>query len=492
MGKMTNNKILRILGWMGLLATALVLVLTFRTSAVAATAQHYTELEFPPLKEVQLPKYERYQLDNGMVVYLMEDHELPLVSGSVTIRTGSRLESPEKIGLASLTGTVMRSGGTKQHPPDELNQMLEQRAAIVETAINNSSGGASFDVLSEDLEVVFDLFAEVLRDPAFPLDKLELAKTQIRGGIARRNDSPRDIASREFNKLLYGESSPYARTVEYENLDNIDLADVVKFYDKYFRPDQMILGVVGDFEPQKMKKLIQQEFGDWQSFSPQREQLIPSASQKYQGGIFLVDQPQLTQSNVLIGHLGDQLNNPDYPVLSVLNGVLNGFGGRLFNELRSRQALAYSVYGVWSPRYDYPGLFIAGGQTRSETTVPFIQSLLSEIEQLRTKAITAAELSYAKESILNSFVFNFQDPSQTLSRLIRYEYFGYPENFIFQYQRGVKATTIKDVQRVAQEYLKPEQIVTLVVGNSQDIQPPLTSLGSEVKTVDISIPEPKT
>ena len=139
-----------------------------------------------------------------------------------------------------------------------------------------------------------------------------------------------------------------------------------------------------------------------------------------------------------------------------MNGVLNGFGGRLHNEIRSRQGLAYSVYGVWQGGYDYPGVFVAGGQTRSDTTTQFIKSLKEEIERLRTQPITEAELNYAKDSILNSFVFKFQTPSQTLSRMMTYEYYGYPQDFIFDYQQGVKNTQIDDILKVAQEYLHPD------------------------------------
>jgi zinc protease len=477
--------------WLGLILISIALVFVLRLPAIAQTPRHYTELKFPSASEIKIPQYERYQLDNGMVVYLMEDHQLPLVSGSALIRTGSRLEFSEKVGLAGITGEVMRTGGTQQHPADELNEILEQRAAIVETGINTTSGTASFNALSEDVEMVFNLLAEVIRYPAFAPDKLELAKTQQRGAIARRNDNPKDIASREFQKLIYGASSPYARTVEYATLDNISREDVVSFYQANIRPNGMILGIVGDFKPTQMKALIEKAFGDWQLPTPKSKFSLPSASQKYQNGLFLVDRPQLTQSNILLGHLGGEFKSPDYPSLSVLNAVLNGFGGRLFNELRSRQGLAYTVYGFWSPEYDYPGVFIAGGQTKSETTVPFVQSLLSEIKRVRTAPITDKELAYAKDSILNSFVFNFENPSQTLSRLMRYEYFGYPDDFIFQYQRGVQATTIKDVRRAAQKYLQPDRIVTLVVGNAQAMQPPLSSLGTAVKTVDISIPEPK-
>lgn len=471
----------------------LVLVLlAFIRPGVAQTPKHYTDLTFPPLPDITLPAYERFQLANGMVVYLMEDHELPLVSGTALIRTGDRFEPANEVGLASLMATVMRTGGTQKRSGDEINQFLEQRAASIETGMSDDSASAGFNALSEDLESVFNLFAEILREPAFPEAKINLAKTQQKGGIARRNDDPNGIASREFSKLLYGSDSPYARTVEYATLDNIERADLIQFYQRFYAPQNTLLGIVGDFDRTKMRQLVETAFGNWQS-SPLAQQPLPTVTQAKTGGVFAVDQPQLTQSSVLIGHLGGQFSSPDYPALSVMNGVLNGFGGRLFNEVRSRQGLAYSVYASWRPGYDYPGVFIAGGQTRSDATVGFIKSILSEIDKIRTQPISDAELAYAKDTVLNSFIFNFQDPAQTLSRLMRYEYFGYPQDFIFQYQKEVEKTTIADVLRVAKTYLKPDQLVTLVVGNSSQIQPPLTSLSANTKVtaIDVTIPPPK-
>lgn len=474
-----------------LLTTFAFLLLTLNFASVAQGARHYTELNFPPLPEIKIPKYTRYVMDNGLVVYLMENHELPLVSGTAVFHTGDRLEPSEKVGLAELTGSVMRTGGTKQHSPDELNQLLEQRAASVESGIGTAEGSASFSALTEDTDMVLSLFAEVIREPVFAQDKLDLAKTKLRGGIARRNDSPNSIASREFEKLVYGSTSPYGRIVEYATLDNIKREDLVGFYQKYFHPNNMILGLEGDFDTQAMRELIQKKFGDWKPDGQLKKPELPSVQAAHQGGIFFINQPQLTQSSVLLGHLGGQRNSPDYAPLSVLNGVLNGFGGRLFNEVRSRQGLAYSVYGYWNAQYDYPGVFLAGGQTRSQATVPFIQGVLNEIKRIRTEPVTPAELAYAKDSTLNSFIFNFQDPAQTLSRLIRYEYYGYPSDFIFRLRRGVEATTAEDVQRVAKKYLQPDNIVTLVVGNAATIQPPLTSLSTNVTSVDITIPGPK-
>ncbi|MEA5553602.1 pitrilysin family protein [Anabaena cylindrica UHCC 0172] len=475
--------------WRFISVLVIALLLTFNFSRVAtAAAKHYTDLQFAPLPEVKLPKYERFVLDNGLIVYLMEDHDLPLVSGNILVKTGSRWETGDKVGLGEIFGSVMRTGGTLKHSADELNEILEQKAAAVETDISETSGSASFDSLTEDVETVFGLFAEVLREPAFAQEKLDLVKSQAQGGIARRNDNPSEIASREFKKLIYGQDSPYARTVEYATLAKISREDLLKFYQEYFHPNKMILGIVGDFNSTKMRSLIQSKLGDWKSDSQIATTQLPQVSPANLGGVFMVNQPQLTQSNILMGHLGGKFDSPDYPALNVMNGVLNGFGGRLFNEVRSRQGLAYSVYGSWSPRFDYPGMFIAGGQTRSDATVQFIKALQAEIQRLQTQKVTAKELNYAKESTLNSFVFNFQDPSQTLSRLMRYEYYGYPADFLFTYQKGITATTTTDVQRVAKKYLKPENLVTLVVGNQTAIQPPLTQLAATVTPIDITIP----
>ena len=464
------------------------LLLNLNFSWAITTAKHYNELKFPPLSTIKLPKYERYILENGLVVYLMEDHELPLVTGTAMIRTGSRWEQGEKAGLASLVGSTLRSGGTQKHSANELNEILEQRAASVETDMGETAASASFEALSEDIEMAFGLFTEVLREPAFAPEKLDLEKTQIRGAIARRNDNPNSIASRELRKLIYGKNSPYARTVEYATLDKISRDDLLKFYQQYFHPNNIILGIVGDFNPQKMRSLIQAKFGDWKPNSDLAKIPLPQVTQANLGGVYFVNQPQLTQSSVLIGHLGGQFYNPDYPALDVMNDILNGFGGRLFNELRSRQGLAYSVYGIWNPRFDYPGTFVAGGQTRTETTVQFIKSLETEIKRLQTQTVTTKELNRAKDSTLNSFVFNFQDPSQTLSRLMRYEYYGYPADFLFRYQKAINSTTVADVKRVAGKYLKPENLVTLVVGNQKSMKSPLTNLAAKMTTIDITIP----
>ncbi len=477
---------------LALLGAGLGLLLGWPAPANALTPRHFDELSFPDLPAVQVPEFERYQLPNGLVVYLMEDHELPLVSGSATFRTGARFEPAAQVGLAGITGEAMRLGGTVNLDSDALNEALEDRAASIETSFDIAAGSASFNALAEDTEDILDLFADVIQQPAFAQDKIDFLKRQTSGGIARRNDDPDDIASREFRKRVYGVDSPYARSVEYATLAAIDRQDVVNFYQASVRPERTILGIVGDFDRTTMKRLIDQYFGPWQGTGEALAvEPLPEVAQA-EVGVFAVEQPQITQSSVQIGHLGGMANYPDHAALSVMNEVMNGFSGRLFNEVRSRQGLAYSVYAFWAPRFDYPGLFVGGGQTRTETTVPFVQSVKAEINRIRQEPITAAELTKAQDSVLNSFVFNFQSPSQALSRLIRDEYYGYPADFIFQFQAQVKATTVQDVLTAAQARLDPEKLVILVVGNQAGISPALSTLApnGQVTPIDITIPPP--
>ncbi|MTF39813.1 M16 family metallopeptidase [Cyanobacterium aponinum] len=481
------KKLGKIWQWLGFTFITIAIVITTHHVAFAdVTPSTYRDLQFPSLAEIKLPEYERYQLDNGMVIYLIEDHRLPLISGNAVIRTGSRFDPPSQVGLAELTGSLIRLGGTANYSPEQLNSILEQKAAAIESSIDETMGSVSFSSLSYDLDTIFPLFAEVIQSPAFDSQQLEVLKTQAKGAIARRNDDPGNIASREFKKLVYGENNPYARTIEYNTLDNIQQSDIKNFHSKYVRPEGIILGIVGDFDSSQIKEKIAQYFGNWQGNSQVKPTFDTITSkQEKSKGIFIADQPQLTQSNILLGHLAGKLNDPNYPTLSVMNGVLNGFGGRLHNEIRSRQGLAYSVYGVWQGAYDYPGLFVAGGQTKTDTTTQFIKTMKEEIEKLRTQPITEAELNYAKDSILNSFVFKFQNPSQTLSRMMTYEYYDYPQNFIFDYQQGVKNTQIDDVLNVAQEYLHPDKIVTLVLGNEEEIKQELQTLGQNIKQIEI-------
>jgi zinc protease len=453
------------------------------------TVPSYKSLKFGPAPEVKIPEIPSFTLSNGMKVYLLENHELPLVGGFALVRTGNLFDPKDKIGLAELTGTVMRSGGTKSKTGEQLDEQLENIAASVETGIGESSGRVSFNALKENTDQVLAVFQDVLMNPEFRQDKLDLAKSQIRSSISRRNDDPGSILGRSFPEIVYGRDNPYGWRMEYEHIDNIKRDDLIAFYKRYFFPSNIILAVQGDFKTAEMRAKLEKTFDGWTA----RQQPVPDfppVAAKPAPGVYLAPKQDVTQTSFAFGHLGGELRDPNFPALSVMSNILGGsFSGRLFKNVRTKLGLAYSVSGGWGATYDHPGLFEVSGSTKSSSTVDTIQASLNEVNKMRSSEVTDQELDTAKQSVLNSFVFFFDSPSKTLGRVVTYEYYGYPKDFIFQYQKGVQAVTKADVLRVAKQYLKPENISIVAVGKPSDFGKPLTTLGP-VKEIDLSIPEP--
>lgn len=462
-------------------------VLTVFVHQGALAQTHYKDLKYPPLNEIKVPPVERVVLANGMILYLVEDHELPLINLSARIGAGSIDEPADKIGLAGITGDVMRTGGTKSKSGDEIDEELESIAASVETGIGETSGFASMSVLKENVDTGLSILADLLMNPAFPQEKIDLQKVQERSGISRRNDDVNGIAFREFDKLIYGAQSVYARHSEYATIDAVTRDDLVAFHKKYFHPNNVMLGIWGDFKTKEMIKKIDAAFKRWPKGVFKRPQTQP-VPYNFDYSVNFVRKEDVNQSTILLGHIGGLMNNPDYFALQVMNDILSGgFSSRLFRHVRSDQGLAYAVFGAYSANFDYPGTFYGGCMTKSETTVKAVRSLLHEIEMIRKEEVTDEELALAKESFLNSFVFNFDTRSEIVNRLMTYEYYGYPKDFLEQTKANIEKVTKAEVLRVAQKYLQPDKVRILVVGKDKDFDEPLTVLGN-VSAIDITIP----
>jgi len=450
------------------------------------------ELSFPELPDFEVPEPTRLELDNGMVVFLLEDHELPQVNATARINAGSVYEPAEKRGLASVTGQVMRTGGTASMPSDSVNVVLENRGATVETSIGETSGSAFMSALAEDVDAVLPVFAEVLREPAFAEEKVQQAKSQQRSAITRRNDNARQIASREFDKVLYGEDSPYARTPELYTVDRIERQGLVDFHEQYVHPENIILSVWGDFDAADMEKMIRDAFGDWTVPDAAEVPSPPEPEAERASSVNFVQKSDVSQSTIYMGHVGEiTREHPDYASVTVMNEVLSGgFSGRLFQNVRRDQGLAYSVFGNYSAGYAQPGRFFAGVFSKSPSTVEATQAVMTEVQRMQEEAPTSEELSLAKDSYLNSFVFNFDTEREILSRLMTYDHHDYPSDFLQQTRNAIEEVTADDVLSVAQEYLYPGQSHVMVVGNREDFSQDLSVLAEDgaVNEIDVSIP----
>lgn len=456
---------------------------------VSAQVQRVEELKFPPLAEVEIAQPSIVELDNGLTIMLLEDRELPLVNVSARIHTGSRLEPADRVGLASLAGTVMRSGGTKAMSGDDLDDFLESRAAHVETSIGEDAGQASMSCLTEDFEDVLKVFADVLRAPAFAEEKLAIAKNQMMASIARQNDNPDEILRREFREIVYGEDSPYARTETYATVQAISRQDLIDWHATYYHPNRIVLGLVGDFNADRALRLVKRYFGDWKRGVPP-EPADVFYRKENPVKVFYVEKNDMTQSNIMMGYLGVLRKNPDYHAIVVMNQVLSGgFGSRLFSNVRSKKGLAYSVHGGVGFDWDHPGVASMFMTTKTETTGEGIEALLEETKRMVTDPPTDDEVAKAKAGILNSFVFNVDSREEILGQQLTYQYYNYPLDWLTRYRTGVERVTTDEVRKAAEKYLHPDRFSILVVGPSQAREELPDDHGAIVQR-DISIPQP--
>ena len=466
-----------------------------------ASAQEYsiqtadydvTELTYPDLPDFEVPEPERVELENGMTIFLLEDSELPQVNATARIGVGSVYEPAEKRGLASITGTVMRTGGTESMAPDSLNTVLENIGATVETNIGETSGSAYMSTLADHVDTVLPIFAEVLRQPAFAEDRVQQAKSRVKSGISRRNDNASSIVRRVFDKTLYGEDSPYARTPELYTVDRVQRQDLVDFHDQYVHPNNVILSVWGDFDADQMEQTLREQFGGWEAPADFEPPTPPEPDAERAHSVNFVQKSDVNQSKIRMGHPGELTRrSDDYASVQMMNEVLSGgFSGRLFQEVRREKGLAYSVNGAYTAGYNRPGRFYAGVASQSASTVEATNAVMTEVERMREEPPTQEELGLAKDSYLNSFVFNFDSEREILSRRATYEYYGYSADFLQQTRDAIEEVTPDDVLSAAQTYLHPGDSHVLVVGNGNQFSEDLSTLSQDgaVDTLDISIP----
>ena len=442
----------------------------------------------PPLPPFNPPEPKRIALPNGMVIFLQEDHELPLIDGLARIRGGSINVPADKTGMVDIYGEVWRTGGSKTQTGDQMDDFLEIRAAKVETSGGADSTTIGWSCLKPDFNDVFKVFVDLLRNPEFRPEKLDIAKQGAFDAISRRNDDISSIAHREAAKLAYGPENPYARVPEYTTVAAVTREDLIGWHDKYVQPNNIILGVVGDFDSAAMEATLRQAFESWPKGPAFERQKLEFQTAK--SGYYVINKADVNQSSIQMIGLGTTRRNPDYYAIEVFNEAFGGgFSSRLFGDIRTRRGLAYAVGGGIGTAFDHPGVLRLAMGTKSQSTVESIQALDQEIADLKTRPISDEEIKRAKDSILNSFIFNFDTPEKVLRERMAYEFYGYPLDFLEKFRTGVEKVTAADVNRVAAEFLHPNSMPVLVVGNTGEFDKPLSTLGP-VNNIDIAIPPP--
>jgi zinc protease len=458
-----------------------------------ASAQGKTvvdRLTYLKLNDIPVPTVVRQTLPNGMKLLLVEDHEFPVVGLEAFVRGGMLAEPAGKAGLSELVGDVLRSGGTQTMTGDAMDERLDRLGASLGSSGDVDAVRVSGRSLTEHLDAVLPLFGEMVRRPAFAADKVALAKRRLASAISRRNDDPQEVAGREFLKLLYGKGSPYARQLEYADLDNVTRDDLVSYHARTFRPDATTIAVFGDFKTEDMKKRLAQLFADWTGEGA-LPTYRPPAPPTARGSVNYVEKKDVEQTFLFLGHPGLRYDDPDYPAVRVMADLLGGgFASRIFKKVRTEMGLAYGAGGYIVPEYDHLGFFIFYTSTKPSTTAVALRAILDEVKRIREAPVTDEELTYAKSAYLNTYAFDFDSREKVIRRLLTYDFYGYPPEFNTGLRNAVEKVTKEDVLRVARQHLQPDLLSIVAVGIDEQFDKPLDTFGP-VTVIDITIPEPK-
>lgn len=428
-------------------------------------------LEFPEL-QYEVPDRDQFRavLDNGVALYAAEDRLLPLVAIQVFFKGGAYLEPQGMEGLASLTGTVWRTGGAGDLTAEEFDEELDFLAANLSTGIGGVTGSVSLNLLSKDLERGLQLLMDVLLRPRFQESRLETARTNLLSEMRQRNDSTAGIESREWNRLIYGDDYWINRHSTQTSVRSIDRDDLVRFQQRLIDPATMVVAAAGDFHREELIELLNETIGRLETGSEPIPP-VPQPSHRSEPGVYLVDKPDVNQGRVSIGHLGAMRPLEDEFDIRVANDILggSGFTSRITSRVRSDEGLAYTAGSAFGIGQEYPGTFRSLFQSRSEACARAAELTVELIRGMHAEGVTDEELRTSKNSQIETLPNNFQTMIQTVSLFARDELAGRPPDYWAAFRDNVRAVSVESAHQAFRRHINPERLVILVVGNIEEI-----------------------
>jgi zinc protease len=423
-----------------------------------------------------VPPADKYahRLSNGIEVYVVEDHTFPLVDLSITLRQGSYLERADEIGLAGLTGSLLRTGGTERLAPDAFDEEVEFLAASISATGGDASASASLRCITPVLDQSLALFFEMLETPRFDADRLAIQKANLLEAMRQRNDDAGDILEREWSWLLFGRDFYASRRMTKATLDKISRDDIVSFHRKYWRPENMIVSVSGDVDTSAILKKLESSLSAWPAGGANNQWPPPQPSFAPKPGVYYVDK-DIPQGKVVLGHLVPRWTDwksPDRAAIQLMDQILGGgtFTSRLVKRIRSDEGLAYDAGSDFGFDALSPGTFTITFQSKSSTVALASKIALEEMHRIQDEPVSPEELAVARASLIETFPQRFQSAQQIASVYAYDSFIGRSHDYWQKWRDGVEAVTAADIQRVARKYLKPDQVVFLVVGKWDEIE----------------------
>lgn len=422
-------------------------------------------IEAAPAGSALSPK--RVVTENGMTVIIQEAHSIPVVNVHVIIKAGAVRDPDGKAGLANLTAELLEEGTATRSAP-QIADAVDFIGASLSSDGGEDYATASLRVLKKDLNTGMDLLSDILLHPSFPEPELERKRQETLGEITAEKDQPGEVAEKAFDQIVFG-PNPYHLPTEgtEETVPGITRDDVSQFYGAYYHPNNTIMTIVGDITDSEALDLLNTYFGSWARY-PIPAETIPPAVPLQKPVVKLIDK-DLTQANIVLGHLGIARDNPDYYAVSVMNYILGGggFASRLMTHIRDNQGLAYSIYS----RFDasaYPGSFTVSLQTRNAAAQRAIDGVLAEIRKIRTAPVSNQELENAKAFLIGSFPLRLDTSAKIAGFLAQVEFYHLGLDYNERYPKLIGSVTKADVLRVAKKYIDPDHLALVVVAKQDE------------------------
>lgn len=445
------------------------ILLTVSLFAVNPRDMKFDALNFKPEEPV------RFTTDNGMIVYFYEDHQLPVMSATAYFNGGSVHDPDNKIGLSAITAAVMRSGGAGKRSPDQVDSDLDYVAASVSIVASDEYFSGSVSSLIADIDLGFEIFSDILISPSFDPEKLNLELANTKERIRRRLDSPGDVTRWVYYRTVY-QGHPYGSYPSLTTMDNITIDDVKNNHRRFFSPDNCIMAVSGDLTLEELKSKLRKYFSSWNK-SGQKIPSAPHTSPEYRPGVYYAER-DINQVHLRFGFQCLDSKNPDRYAMNIMNFALGGGGfiSRMTNRVRTTAGLAYSV-GTYFYNRPLGGNLFGYCQTKAENMSEAAQMMLDIIEEVKSGGITEEELNTARESIVNSFVFNYDTPDKVVSARALLELQGFPPDHLEKGLKAYQKVTLKDCNRVAKKYLNTDIMVFVITGNKEMFDRPPDTFG---------------
>lgn len=441
-------------------------VLFLALSAPSAPAK-----EKPPkpgkMKKVSFPSYKEFKTRRGTEVIVVEHHEQPEVTISVIIKAGDVHDPEGRYGLADFTASLLNKG-TKSRSAKELAEWIESVGGKVQAVTSSDYSMALVSILSEFKETAYEYLADIIMNPVFPDDEIETYRKRVKTALEMELSDPGSMAQRHFLRVVYG-PHPYAKRPTVETVEAITRDDILDFYQRYYLANNAIVAVVGDVKWKDVKKALQRHLGEWR-----KGDVTPLAYPKPQSPdstrIYLFHRPGSVQTNLLVGHLGLEAKNKDWPAVTVMNRILGGGAdARLFMNLREKRGWTYGAYSRFNRAKDI-GYFAARAAVRTEVTDSVLVELMRELERITKEEVDQEELNHAKSYLIGHFPLTIETPDQIAREVIRVKLLGLGKEHLEKYRERIKKVESDDVLEAAAKYLHPDRMCIVLVGDATEIK----------------------